>query len=92
MQDSANQISLTIKYYLFWNEKEGSRNLRHRTSKNNNKHFPLSLYQHKDSLGLVECNYNLPAVVQGDVCDTDQDPEKINTDYNQCLSFLGLHY
>ena len=38
---------------------------------------PLFLYQHKDSLGLVHCNSNLPAVMQGDVYDT----ENINTDY-----------
>jgi len=39
--------------------------------------FPLFLCQPKDSLGLVHCNSNLPAVMQEDVCDT----EKINTDY-----------
>jgi len=39
--------------------------------------FPLFLYQHKDILGLVHCNSILPAVMHGDMCDT----EKINTDY-----------
>jgi len=42
------------------------------------------LYQHKDTLGLVHCNSNLPAVVERDVCDTVQYPEKIN------LTFLQL--
>jgi len=45
------------------------------------KHFPLFFgYQHKDSFGLVNCNSNLPAMVQNDVCDIVQNPEKINTD------------
>jgi len=35
------------------------------------------LYQHEDSLGLVHCNSNHPAVVQGNVCDTVQYTEKI---------------
>ena len=34
------------------------------------KGFALFLCQHKDSLGLVHCNSNLTAVLQGDVCDT----------------------
>ena len=51
------------------------------TYKNNEKHFTLFLCQHKDSFDLVHCNSNLPAVVQGDACDTVQYPEKINTEY-----------
>jgi hypothetical protein len=52
------------------------------TFKNNKKALSFVLwYQHTDSLGLVNCNSNLPAVVQDDVCDTVQFPEKINTDY-----------
>ena len=39
------------------------------TSKSNENDFPLFLCQHKDSFGLVHCNSNLPAVMQGDVCD-----------------------
>ena len=60
----------------FW-----SRNLRQRQN-----YCFLFLCQHKDSLGLIHCNSNLPAVMQGDVCVTEQNPENINT----TLAFLQL--
>ena len=40
------------------------------TSESNEMDFPLILYQHKDSLGLVQCNSNIPAVMQGDMFDS----------------------
>jgi len=66
LQESANQISVAIKYLSFFLGM---------------KRKVIFWYQHKDSLGLVNCNSNLPAVEQDDVCDTVQHPEKINTDY-----------
>jgi len=41
----------------------------------------LLFYQHKESLGLEQCKSNLPAAVQGDIYDSVQFTEKINTDY-----------
>jgi len=57
------------------------KSLRQITHKHNEKHFTLFLCQHKGSFGLVHCNSNLPAVVQGEACDTVQYPKKINTEY-----------
>jgi len=41
----------------------------------------LFFYQRREGVGLVHCNFILPIVMQGGVCDTVQYPEKINTDY-----------
>jgi len=41
------------------------------------------LYQHKDSLGLVHFNSDLPAV-----SDTDPHPQQINTDHYVTRAFL----
>jgi len=41
----------------------------------------LFIYQHKDSLGAVHFNSNLPAVGHGDECDAVQYPEKIHSNY-----------
>jgi hypothetical protein len=49
--------------------------------KKNEKDFPLLLYQRRDTVGLVHCNFSLTAVMQGGVCDTVQYAEKMNTDY-----------
>jgi hypothetical protein len=64
-----------------WRRDFWYRHLRHITSKNNKKHFPLFLYQHKESLGLLHCNCIFPAAKQGYVYDTVKFPEKISPDY-----------